>query len=211
VPTGGTDNKLRIGALILAAGQSSRMCEFKPLLEINGTSFIKHALYLFRNTGVKEIVTVIGHRFEELIPIIEEVSCHYVVNESYQVGMFSSIKKGTVELSDKCEAFFLLPVDIPCVRTATIKKLLETYSENPSTLVCYPQFEARRGHPPLIASSLINHILAHTGEGGMRRLLRNVKDQAINVPVDDPFVRLDVDTQEDFFRLKNEMKKYTTE
>jgi len=44
----------------------------------------------------------------------------------------------------------------------------------------------------------------------MRGLLRNVEDQAINVPVNDPFVRLDVDTKEDFFRLKNETKKYTT-
>lgn len=209
MPIEGTGNQLRIGALILAAGRSSRMGEFKPLLEIDGTSLIEHALALFRNTGVEEIVTVIGYRSETLIPIIERAASRYVVNENYQNGMFSSIQKGVAELKDKCDVFFLLPVDIPCVRTATVRQLLEQYYENSSALVCYPQFESRRGHPPLIAGSLIDHIISYVGEGGMRGLLRRYEDQAITVPVTDPFLLLDVDTKQDFFRLENEIKKYT--
>ena len=211
MPADGSGSKLAIGALILAAGSSSRMDSFKPLLEIKGKSLIEHTINLFRETGVQEIVAVIGCRSEELIPVLKAASCPYVVNENYEKGMFSSIRKGAAELRGSCDAFFLLPVDIPCVRSATVKQLLENYYENPATLVCYPQFDARRGHPPLIAGSLIDHILAYTGEGGMRGLLRRFEDQAINVPVDDPFVRLDVDTREDFFRLEKEMNKYTTE
>lgn len=202
---------MKIGALILAAGRSSRMGCFKPLLEIKGKSLIENTVNLFRNTGVQEIVTVIGYRAEELLPVLVAISSRYVVNESYQNGMFSSIKRGVAELRDRCKAFFLLPVDIPCVQVATVKKLLENYYENPTTLVCYPQFDARRGHPPLIAGSLIDHILDYTGEGGMRGFLGRFEDQAVDVPVDDPFVRLDVDTKEDFFRLEIEMKKYTTD
>lgn len=211
MPTEGTSNQLRIGALILAAGRSSRMGEFKPLLEIDGTSLIEHALALFRNTGVEEIVTVIGYRSETLIPIIERAAARYVVNENYQKGMFSSIQKGVAELKDKCDVFFLLPVDIPCVRTATVRQLLAQYYENSSALVCYPQFDARRGHPPLIAASLIDHVISYVGEGGMRGLLRRYEDQTITVPVTDPFMLLDVDTKQDFLRLENELKKYTTE
>lgn len=202
---------MRTGALILAAGRSSRMGEFKPLLEIDGTSLLEHALALFRNTGVDEIITVIGYRSETLIPIIDRAACRYVVNENYQNGMLSSIQKGVAELKDKCDVFFLLPADIPCVRTATVRQLLERYYENSSALVCYPQFDARRGHPPLIAGSLIDHIISYAGEGGMRGLLRRYEDQAINVPVADPFLLLDVDTKQDFFRLENELKKHTTE
>lgn len=201
---------MRIGALILAAGCSSRMGEFKPLLEIAGTTLIEHALALFRNTGVEEIVTVVGYRSETLIPIIERAPSRSVVNENYQNGMFSSIQKGVAELKDKCDAFFLLPVDIPCVRTATVRELLAQYSENSSALVCYPQFDARRGHPPLIAARLIDHIISYAGEGGMRGFLRRYEEQAITVPVADPFLLLDVDTRQDFLRLENEIKKYTT-
>ena len=72
----------KFGALILAAGRSSRMGEFKPLLEIDGKSLVGHTLDLFRNTSVKEIVTVIGYRSEDLIPIIERAASRYVVNEN---------------------------------------------------------------------------------------------------------------------------------
>jgi molybdenum cofactor cytidylyltransferase len=211
VPTEEKSNQLRTGALILAAGRSSRMGEFKPLLEIDGISLLDHALALFRNTGVEEIVTVIGYRSETLIPIIERAASRYVVNDNYQYGMFSSIQKGVAELKDKCDVFFLLPVDIPCVRTDTVRQLLEQYYKNSSALVCYPQFDSRRGHPPLIAGSLIDHIISYAGEGGMRGLLRRYEDQAITVPVTDPFLLLDVDTKQDLFRLENEIKKYTNE
>lgn len=200
---------MRIGALILAAGRSSRMDGFKPLLEINGKSLVENAINLFKNARVNEIVTVIGYRSEDLIPIVERTASRYVVNEDYQNGMFSSIQKGVVELKDKCDAFFMLPVDIPCVRTATVRQLLETYSENPSVLVYYPEFNSRRGHPPLIAGSLIDPIISYNGEGGMRGLLKRYADQAIDLPVTDPFVRLDIDTRQDLFLLENEIKKYT--
>lgn len=179
---------------------------FKPLLEINGKSLVEHAITLFRDAGVLEIVTVVGYRSEDLVPVLEAASCRYVVNKDYQCGMFASIQKGVAELAGKCNAFFLLPVDIPCVRSATVKQLLERYSQSPSPLVCYPQFDARRGHPPLIAACLMDHVISYNGEGGMRGLLRKYEDQAVDVPVADPFVRLDVDTERDFQFLVNRIK-----
>lgn len=200
---------MRTGALILAAGLSSRMGEFKPLLEIDGKSLVETAIELFRDAGVQEIVTVVGHRSESLIPVVESFASRWVVNEHYQEGMFSSIQKGVAELRGRCDVFFLLPVDIPCVRSSTVKQLLERYLENPSTLVCYPEFNARRGHPPLIAGSLIDQILTYVGDGGMRGLLRRHEGQAANVPVADPFVLLDIDTREDYSFLRGKIKNYT--
>lgn len=211
VPTEEKADRLEIAALILAAGFSSRMGEFKPLLEINGISLLESAIALFRNAGIEKIVTVIGCKADSLIPVLGAVSSSYVVNEHYRDGMFSSIRKGAAELQGKCDAFFLLPVDIPCVRAATVRQLLKKYNANPSTLVCYPVFDSTRGHPPLVASRLIDDLLSYTGEGGMRGFLRSYEDHAVNVPVADPFVRFDVDTSEDFRRLKDELKNYTIE
>jgi len=183
---------------------------FKPLVEVAGKPFIEHAIDLFRDSGVGDIVVVIGHRAETMIPVLEAASCHYVVNDNYQNGMLSSIQKGVMELEDACDAFFLLPVDIPCVRTATIRQLMQTFAADPSTLVCYPAFQSRRGHPPLIDSSLIDHVIAHTGEEGMRGVLREYEDRAVTVPVADPFIRLDVDTAEAFSRLTEKLSKFSS-
>ena len=203
-------NKLKIGALVLAAGYSSRMGEFKPLLEVGGKSLLEHAISLFRNTEAEEIVTVVGHRAEELIPVIKRAGSRYMVNRNYQEGMFSSIQKGVLELQGRCDIFFLLPVDIPGVRSRTLRQLKDAFNSKPSSLVCYPEFHSRRGHPPLIAASLIGDILSYTGEGGMRGVLTRYDEQAVHVPVTDPFVRLDVDTKADLFRLHIEMENYTT-
>ncbi|KPJ97870.1 MAG: hypothetical protein AMJ60_10060 [Desulfobacterales bacterium SG8_35] len=197
----------RIGALILAAGFSSRMTGFKPLLEINGKTLAEHAIGLFQISGIAEIVTVLGYRSEDLIPLVNAASSRYVINDNYQAGMFSSIKQGVRQLRETCDAFFLLPVDIPFVRSATIRQLLDAFNKNPATLICYPVFQAKRGHPPLIACSLADRILAHGGQDGMRGFLRQYEDRALMVSVDDPFIRMDIDTNEDLSRIQNELQK----
>lgn len=194
--------KPRVGALILAAGLSSRMEGFKPLLPIGKKTLIEHVIGLFDITGIEEVVTVVGHRSEELIPVVEAASSHYVMNDNYLDGMFSSIQRGAKELRHTCDAFFLLPVDIPLVRPATLRQLLDAFTNDPSSLVCYPQFQSRRGHPPLIDSSLVDQILSYEGKGGMRGLLRSYEDLAIVVSVEDPFIRMDADTWEDLSHLR---------
>ena len=69
-------------------------------------------------------------------------------------------------------------------------------------MVCYPQFQSRRGHPPLINSKLIDEILSYSGQRGLREFLRRHENQAISIPVEDPFIRLDADTPKDLLLLK---------
>jgi CTP:molybdopterin cytidylyltransferase MocA len=196
-------NQLKAAAVIPAAGLSSRMQAFKPLVKMGGKTIVEHVVEIFRSSGIDDIVVVAGHRFEELIPLVEAASCNCVVNHNFHDGMFSSIQRGVQELKDRCDAFFLLPVDIPLVRPDTIQHLLDEFFRNPSALICYPEFQLRRGHPPLIHGNLIDPILAYDGQDGMRGLLSRYEDRAVNVPVNDPFIRMDVDTPEDLFLLEN--------
>jgi CTP:molybdopterin cytidylyltransferase MocA len=75
-------------------------------------------------------------------------------------------------------------------------------------MVCYPQFQSRRGHPPLVNSQLIDEILSYDGQGGLRKLLRDHEEQAISVPVGDPFIRLDADTPQDLKLIREEYALY---
>ena len=197
----------RTGALILAAGLSTRMEGFKPLVKFHGMTLLEHAIGLFRNTGIDEIVTVIGHRSVDLIPFVEATSTRYVINDNYQDGMFSSIQQGTRGLKNTCESFFLLPVDIPFVHPDTILQLLDEFNNDSAVLVCYPQFNSRRGHPPLIDCTLADQILTYDGQDGMRGFLKRYEDQSIIVPVDDPFILMDIDTQKDLSSIKKELNK----
>lgn len=195
----------KAGALILAAGLSTRMKEFKPLLRVGGKRLIEHAITLFAGLGIPS-VTVVGHRSQELMPIIARTSSRAIFNQNFQDGMFSSIQCGVKELS-AYETFFLLPVDIPLVHAETIAQLLSARGEHPSHLIYYPQYLGKRGHPPLISTKLIPEILGYSGTDGMRGLLRNYANKSINVPVADRFITMDADTREDFYHLRKHFKQ----
>lgn len=192
----------KIGAIVLAAGHSTRMEKFKPLLHIGGKTLIEHVVGLFKSCGITKIITVAGHRAEDLIPSLVAASSDYVINYDFNDGMFSSVQTGVKRLKNECDACFLLPVDIPLVRPATIRKLLDIYDDDSAASVYYPTFQARRGHPPLIASNLINPILEYHGKDGLRGLLHRYNESAVEVPVSDPFILMDADTPEDLAYLE---------
>lgn len=197
-------------AIILAAGFATRMKGFKPLLRIGEKTFVEHAIALFKRAGIGEIVTVVGHGAEKLIPVVKAASSRYVMNVNYHDGMFSSIQQGIKALRHPCDAFFLLPVDIPLVRPTTVRQLCVVFGRNSFPMVCYPQFQSRRGHPPLVNSKLIDTILNYGGQGGMRELLRGHENHALSISVEDPFIRRDVDTRKDLLRIREEYALYAS-
>jgi len=199
---------LTFAALVPAAGESSRMEAFKPLMELGGQTLAERAVRLFQAAGVDEVVVVVGHRADELIPVLEGISCRTVANPDYREGMFSSIQVGARELQGRCDAFFVLPVDIPLVRPMTIRRLMEQFGDRPA-LVTHPVSASGRGHPPLIDSRLIKDLLAFAGTGGLRAFLDGHADRSVEVPVADAWIRRDVDTEDELDRLRRDFERYT--
>jgi molybdenum cofactor cytidylyltransferase len=143
---------------------------------------------------------VVGYRALDLMPLLTDMGIRSVVNEHYDEGMLSSVRAGVATLDSACRAFLLLPVDIPLVRPATVQDLLQA-SEGLGSLIYYPTFLGKRGHPPMISSSLVPAILAWQGEGGLRALLRQHDSEASDVPVADEYTLMDADTPADYRKL----------
>jgi len=198
-------DKPRVGAVILAAGHSSRMDGFKPLLRVGGMTIIERVISLFCTAGVDEIITVVGCRSEELETFLRATPTRIVRNHRYEDGMFSSIQSGVETLDDRCACFFLHPADIPLVRPATLLKLLQAFKDNPTAFLYSPQFQGKNGHPPLISTKLKDGILSHDGTGGMRGFLATCLHRSRTVEVEDPYILMDIDTPEDFHRLQRLM------
>lgn len=194
--------EMRAGAVILAAGLSTRMGDFKPLLSIGPRTLLGHAITLFQICGIADIVVVTGHKWQALQQELNRYHCPSVLHEQFADGMFSSVQAGLKALDPANEAFFLLPVDIPLVRPNTVWALLTALNQAPSALVFYPLYRSRRGHPPLIRSGLAAEILSFDGRGGLQALLKKHRRHARNVPVNDPFILLDADTPDDLAFLR---------
>ncbi len=107
-------------------------------------------------------------------------------------------------ISPGIDGFFILPVDIPLIRPATITALIAAFA---GKAVVYPAFEGVRGHPPLIAAQLIPAILAHDGQGGLKSLLERQEHQEVTVW--DLGILQDADTPEDFTALARRFDRLT--
>ena len=192
---------MNVGAVILAAGYSSRMGGFKPLLQLGGRSLLGHCASLLHQTGIKTVVVVTGYRAQEVEDEAGRHGLPCIHNPDYDRGMFSSVCTGVGRLSP-VDGFLVLPVDIPLVRPATVDRLRAAFT---GQTVLYPCFNGLRGHPPLIPTTLIPTILLHDGQGGLKALLETQED--LDVAVWDQGILLDADTPEDFARLTNRLSR----
>ncbi|MBF0510282.1 MAG: NTP transferase domain-containing protein [Deltaproteobacteria bacterium] len=194
-----TENRT-FAALILAAGYSSRMGAFKPLLPLGSSFMLEMAINRFRLAGIEDISVVTGYKAEEITPVLDRLGVKAILNAKYHKGMFSSIRAGVAGLEPRTEAFFLLPVDIPLIRPETITALGQAYRTHGPGLV-YPCFEGARGHPPLISRACVAD-LPPDQAGGLRAFLTRFEAQALNLDVVDEFILKDCDTPEAYHRLQ---------
>lgn len=184
-------------ALILAAGYSSRMGDFKPLLPMAGEPVIARAVHSFRAGGVTDIRVVTGHRARELTPVLSSLGVTPVFNENYHQGMFSSVLAGLDTFTKEVEGFFLLPGDMPLVKNATITRLVRQYRQI-SAPVIYPCFRGRRGHPPLITRACFAAIRNPGADGNLRQVLERFNGSACELACSDQGLLLDLDTPADY-------------
>lgn len=187
----------RVFALLLAAGQSRRMGAFKPLLPFGGRTVLETLIFTYRKAGVSDLLVVLGHRAAEVRPVLNKLGVASVFNEHYPRGMFSSIQCGVRNLPPSCGAFFLQPADMPGLQPETIRLLVAARGEK-DALVLHPCHEGRRGHPPLVSTSLVPAVLAFDEPGGMRTLLSRYQQKSLNIECGDPGILSDLDNREDY-------------
>ncbi len=196
----------RVSAIIPAAGMSTRMKQFKPLLPLGHSTLLEAAIQLFKINGILDIRVVTGHRSQDLEPLILAGGAVHVHNPDFCQGMLSSIRSGIRTLSSETDAFFVLPADIPAIRPWTVKTILNRWPGNNESIV-YPFYDGLRGHPPLIGTCFSKTILEWNKDGGLRGCLLEFDSQAIDVQVCDNGIHMDADTQEDYACVRQQFTR----
>ncbi len=196
-----------VAAIVLAAGFSSRMGAFKPLLPFGGRSAVSHVVASLRKAGLRHIHVVTGHNAVLLKPELKRLGVKAVHNANFAKGMFTSIQAGVASLPAAMDGFLLLPVDVPMVRVQTIQRVLATAAAGEARIV-HPTFRGERGHPPFVSRALFEEILESDGEGGLRAILARHEAEAICVPVIDRGCLQDMDCLGDYRRALEMLEHY---
>jgi len=198
--------KIRIAAVIVSAGLSSRMGRFKPLLPFEKCSAVEMVINAFASNQVAPILVVGGHRFYDLQKVVDGTAAGCIYNSLYRRGMFSSFKYGFAALPGDIHGFFAHPVDIPLVSHVIVKRMIAAFEKKPDSVI-YPSYEGKPGRPVLIPRLLLQEILASEEKGGLRVVLKNHSHRFCFVEADHPGILWDMDEIEDYRRLIELQKK----
>lgn len=189
----------RFGGVLVAAGKSSRMVDFKPLLPFGNSTIALHIVRLLKYLGVSPIVVVTGYKAKELEEHLKDEKLLFVRNENYETtDMFTSVTIGIREIADLCDRVMIMPIDVPAILPETIKNEMNIDAPMIRT-VC----NKNPGHPIIIRSDIALEICKYNGDGGLRGAMENSSFPLTEMEVDDAGVYRDVDTKEEYHDLIN--------
>ncbi len=193
---------MKLAALILAAGASSRMGSPKALLPLAGETFAGRLARLFREAGCTPVILVLGHGAETVRHgLATEDADAIVVNPDYARGQLSSLQCGLTAVPEDAAGFLFTPVDHAAVRPSTIAEIVRRFANRSGELLVIPQCAGRRGHPVCCARKLVPEFLSLPPGGTARDVVHRHRDRTACVEVDDPGIHSDADDPEAYRRL----------
>lgn len=187
----------KTGALIVAAGMSSRMKDFKPMMKIGSITTIQRVIATLQQAGADPVVVVTGNQAEVLERHIAKYHVICLRNPDYETTqMLDSAKIGIRYLLGLCDRILFTPADIPLFTAGTVNRLLES-----SVPLAIPLCEGQEGHPLLMEQDIMEYIMAYEGPGGIRGALDSCGEGITYINVSDPGTLFDADTPADFEAL----------
>lgn len=192
----------KIGLILLAAGESSRLEHPKQLLNYAGQTLLEYSLDVARHADASPIVVILGADADLIEKKINNQDIHVVINNNWKEGMASSIRCGINELNrlfPDVEGAVVMACDQPYVTAALINWLIKVHHETAKPLVSC-QYSDTVGIPSFFHKSMFPELLALEGDVGAKSLLlQNAEKLEI---VHFPEGKVDIDTEADYEKLK---------
>ena len=186
-------------AILLAAGESSRMGRLKALLKWRGQPLLRHQVSALLEGGVERVVVVLGHRADELSPLLEDIEgVDWVLNPDYLQGKTTSIKAGLAAVDPSAvEEILLLNVDQPR-SAADISLILQTHRAGGAS-VTIPICGGKGGHPIALSTELLDELLAIEEDSqGVKAVVQRHPESVKRFPLENPEILLDLNTPEQY-------------
>lgn len=190
--------RFRFGAVILAAGASTRMGAPKQLLELGGRPLLVRAVEAALASPAWPVVVVLGAHAEKIRPVLARLPVLIADSPAWAEGMAASIRAGVTTLrqfSRALDGALVALCDQPAFSADVIAQLVAAQRTTGRSIVA-AHYRGRHGAPALFLRDHFETLAHLTGEEGARTLLNG--DPARVASVDLPALALDLDTPEDF-------------
>ena len=188
-----------VAGLVLAAGRSRRMGSAKLTLPWrDGRTVVEAVVAALRDGGVGRIGVVVGGDRRAVEQALAGSNVEFVENPRFaDEEMLGSIQVGLRAMGDDPTAALLTPGDLPAIRPATVRALIDAWGES-GDAICVPVCEGRRGHPVLLPRRAWPEVLALASGESLRSYLRLHAAELRPVEVPDPGIHADIDSPADY-------------
>jgi molybdenum cofactor cytidylyltransferase len=196
-----------IVGLIPAAGSSSRMGRPKLALPLGGQSVLERVVQAVRSAGVDRIVVVVGPQARELATLAQAAGAECLPLPEGTPDMRATVEFGLAWLEasvrpTEADDWLLLPADHPTLSANVVSRLLAARAALSPGRILIPMHGGRRGHPTLIGWRHVAGIRALPAGLGLNSYIRSATDATICLEVEDASVLEDLDTPEDYERIR---------
>lgn len=186
-----------ISAIVLAAGESTRMGRLKALLPWQGVTLVEYQIDSLRRSGVADVVLVTGHRGDEVGAVVQDrLGVNVVHNPDYRQGKTTSIKTGLRQVSWSAMGVLVMAVDQP--RPVDILEAVVRAHMDGLGLITCPAYRGHIGHPIIFSSKIFPELMSITEElEGLRDVTLRHTNETHIMEMDNPIVTVDLNSPED--------------
>ena len=186
-----------INAIILAAGESKRMGEPKPLLRFKDKTFLEQIVSVLKLSDADRITVVLGADAETVKKSVDLSGLSVVINTDYRRGQLSSLIAAINDTPKETEAILVCLGDAPFLTTNIVNSIIRKFRETNSPIIV-PVFERRRGHPTLFSRALFNELLNAPEQEGARYVLYSNEDKVLELKTAESAILVSIDTPADY-------------
>ena len=199
---GGLYPRLRIGAVLLAAGEGRRMGGVaKSLIRLQGVPLISRQLVALSGAGVDEVVVVTGHARHAVEEEVRSFVVTLAHNDAHADGQQTSVRVGLAALSGPFDAVIVMPADMPLIGASDLTELIGAFKKRPAGHIVVPVVNGQRGNPVVLGDQALARILASDTNLGCRHLIERQPELVHVYETTNARFVTDLDTVEDVQEL----------
>ena len=186
-----------IVAVVLSAGESSRMGRPKALLPIDGQTFIERIVAALKQTKVGKIIVILGHNARELEAKISHLPVKILINTDYKQAQLSSLQLAVRDLQADadCDGMLVHLVDHPYLAPALVQEMIRRFYETKKRIIV-PKFHGKRGHPVIFSNALFGELLSAPMAEGAKAVVNAHRAETLEIDTQEEGIAVDIDTPE---------------
>jgi CTP:molybdopterin cytidylyltransferase MocA len=198
----GDQRAVRVAAIVLAAGRSSRMgADNKLLADIGGKPMVRLVVEEALASKARPVLAVTGHQTADVAAALSGLDATLVANPDYATGLASSLKAGIRAVPSECAGAAILLGDMPRIDARHIDRLIEAFAAAPDAIIV-PVHENRQGNPVLWPRRYFPALLQLDGDTGAKRLIAAHQEDVRAVEIATAGIFADIDTPEELAQMR---------